>query len=298
MNPTPPSFAKSGFFSPAQLSARGKVKLKNGAFLKPLLIGTEGMSDSGKTRWALTAPGVIEMVAVDRNFQGVFDGPGVEGTNSNVYINTIQIPLVATAKIPDYQKYYSMVRDAFYSALDNPDSSVVVMDGDSDFWELHILAHFGKLTQIYPATRYTAPYAEKRAQITRARDSGKIVICSNKVRDEYEDVLDDKGNTVKDPYSSTGDNLRKKTGGHIRQGFKDQDYLWDLQLRHLYQPAQEKTLGKVTRTVPAMWGISILKCKHDMEMVGQELWGDQCNFRGLIDLVYPEIDVRRWGFDS
>ncbi len=289
----PLSFAKDGFVAPGNV--RNKIKLKNGHFLKPLLIGTEGMTDTGKTEFALSVPGIIQMISVDRNFQGVFDNPRPPAArNQNVAIKVHQVPMAMTAKIPDYQKYYALVRDSFYGALEHPESQVVFMDGDSDFWELHILAHFGKTTSIYPQTRYAAPYAEKRAQIARAWDSGKIVICSNKVKDAYETVRKADGTPEKDPIN--GEDLRRKTGEKERQGFKDQDYLWDMQLRHMFQPAAIKTIGNRTVEVPAQWGIKITKCKHDMSKVGEELWADECNFKGLVSLVYPEVPLGRWGF--
>jgi hypothetical protein len=290
----PPSFKAQGFVTPGQ--TRQKLKLPNGQYLKPLLIGTEGMTDTGKTEWALSAPGVIQMISVDRNFSGVFDNPHPPASrNPNVAIKVCQVPLVGTAKLTDYQKYFNEVKDSFYVSLSNPDSQVVLVDGDSDYWELHVLAHFAKLTQIFPQVRWAAPYAEKRAQIARAWDSGKIVICTNKVKDAYETVYKADGTPEKD---STGEDLRRKTGEHERQGFKDQDYLYNIQLRHLYSPPTQRKMGTKVVDVPGQYGIKILKCKHSMEMVGEELWGSDCTFRGLVDLVYPDVPPQRWGFDA
>ena len=287
----PASFQKDGFLPYSTM--RGKVKLPNGQFLKQLLIGTEGMSDEGKTRWAMTAPGVIQMLAIDRNHEAVFDSTGLKGTNPNIAIKVFEIPLLGTATVPDYQKHYANVRDSLYGALANPQSNVVIVDGDSDFWELHILAHFGKNTGIYPQTKYAAPYAEKRAQISRMRDSGKIVICTNKVRDEYINIYKADGTPEKD---SGGNDLRKKTGGKVRQGFPDQDYLWDMQIRHLYQPAHTAKIGAKEVSVPGQWGIRIMKCKANMDMAGMELWGDDCSFKGMVENCYPDVPLARWGF--
>lgn len=299
--PLPPA---ASFVPIAQVQARGKIKLPCGLFLKPLLIGTEGMTDTGKTRFAMTIPGIIQGLMVDRNFTAVLDSSGMAGTNPNIFMRTFTPPPQGTVVLPqnyrpgqetDYSRYYKEIRTAYYEALEDSKSTVVWMDGDSDYWEIHILAHFGKTTQIFPQTRYAAPYAEKRAQITRARDSGKIVICSNKVKDEYETVYGPDGLAKKD---DQGNDVRQKTGNKERQGFKDQDFLWDIQLRHMYKAAHVRQLGNRTVEVPQQWGIHILKCKCNMEMVGQELWGDDCNFRGLVELVYPDVDVRRWGFEK
>ena len=285
----PASFKKDGYTSPAL--SRQRIKLPNGKLLKPLLIGTEGMTDTGKTEFALSIPGWGQMLCIDRAFEGLFDNPHPpECRNPKFAVKVIQIPVQAAGTQKDYVKYYLDCRQAFYDALDNQDSTVVVIDGDSDFWELHILAAFGKLTGIFPQTKYGTPYAEKRAMITRAWDSGKIVLCTNKVKDEYKPVFDDKGAAVMEGTEQK----KEKTGEKRRQGFPDQDYLWNIQLRHLYRPTRYNQILK--REEPRQWGIQILKCKHNPEMVGSELWGSECNFRGLVDLVYPEVDPAEWGF--
>lgn len=286
--PLPPSYSKDGFISPANVQQ--KRKLPNGQYLKPLLIGTEGETDTGKTEFALSIPGKIQMISVDRNFTSVLDNPDPpEARNPNVGLKVHEITTASMSDINGYQKSFQSVKESFYAALNNPDSSVVFLDGDSDYWELHVLAHFGKNTQIFPQTRYAAPYAEKRAQINRAWDSGKIVICTNKVRDEYVTVYKADGTPEKD---DRGEEVRRKTENKKRQGFPDQDYLWQVQLRHMYKPAGTYD-GKFRSN---QWGIKLLKCKHNPALVGEELWGDKCNFRGLVDFIYPDVAPERWGF--
>ncbi len=299
----PRSFEKDGFISPSK--TRGKVNLgtpQKPLWLKPLMIGQDGESDSGKTEFALSVPGVIQMVSVDRNFNGVFDNPNPPAErNPRVGIKVIQPPLQGQATKVEYGQYYALIRDSFYGALSSPDSTCVFMDGDSDFWEIHILAHFGKTTQIFPQTRYASPYAEKRAQICKAWDSGKIVIFSNKIKDEYKTVYNADGTAKKD---EQGNDLREKTGEKERQGYRDQNYLFDIQLRHMFRPSHTAQRGKLPNgqprmvQVPMQWGVRLTKCKHDMSMVGEELWGDECNFRGLVNRVFPEVPLERWGFKA
>ncbi len=292
----PPSFLREGFVQPG--ATRTKIKLPNGQMLKPLLIGTEGKSDTGKTEFLLSIPGNGQLICVDRNFSGVFDNPEPpECRNPKVGIKVIPIPLEGTSKLPVYQEYYTKTRDSLYTALDNPDSHFVALDGDSDFWELHLLAHFGKTRQIFPQTKYTDVYVEKRAQLARAFDSGKIVVFTNKVTDEYVDVLDDNGNPVVDPQNPK-DTLRKKSGNDKAQGFKDQDYLYQVRLVHLFRPAEEKIIKGKRVLAPKAWGIRIKKAKHNKDMEGCELWGEECCFRGLVTNLWPDVDPRRWGFDK
>ncbi len=300
MSPLPPSFEKNGFVPFNR--AENKISLGNGVYLKPLLIGSDGESDAGKTEFGLSIPGVIKMLSIDRNYRGVMDNPHPpKERNPRVGIRIFQVPMQGTAKIADFQKYYAMIRDAFYDALDCKESTVVLVDGDSDYWEIHVCGYYGKTTQIFPATKYAAPYSDKRAQIARARDSGKIVLCTNKVKDQYVTVYNADGTAKKD---DQGNDLRERSGKKERQGFKDQDYLWDLQLYHMFKPAHKRQMGVLPTgkprmiDVPMQWGVRITKCKHNMEMVGEELWGDDCNFRGLVQLVYPDVPLVRWGFKA
>ena len=291
--PIPPSFIAGGFRPAAQ--ARTRQRLRNGKLLKPLMIATEGESDTGKTEFALTAPSPGIGICLDRGIMAALDNPNPPETRGDLdswAFKVIEVPMEGTRRQTDYVKYWEDFRDNYYKALENKDSITALLDGDSDSWELQRLAEFGKLTQIFPQTRYHAPYTSRRALINRAWDSGKIVIATNKVKDEYEDVVDAQGKPILD---AQGEKTRQKTGNKEAQGFPDQDYLWQIRLRHLYKPAVYNPVSK--KIQPAQWGIRILKCKHDKSHEGSELWGPECCFRSLVNLVYPEVPDEEWGLE-
>lgn len=269
----PASFARDGFVMPDVARKKGKFKR--------LLIGTEGRADSGKTEFALSAPGPGLVICLDRQFDAIFDNPRPPPTRrSDFGFKVIEIPAATQVDQPEYLKQWVNFKLEFYKALDNADARTVVLDGDSDSWELQRLAAHGKLTGIFPATRYTDVYAARRAFINRAWDSGKIVIATNKLKAEYKTIFDRDGKPVLDDQKQE---KREKTGGWERQGFPDQEYLWQIQLRHHYD--QDK----------GVWGIEILKCKSDPSLVGFKLWGDECNFASLVSVAYPNVDPAEWG---
>jgi hypothetical protein len=284
--PLPPSFAQSGF-SPGQnaLKSRKRIKLPNGRYLKPLLIGTEGETDTGKTEFLMSCPRPGIILALDKAFDPCLDNPNPPEWRDadSFYFDVTAIPAETTGSKEDYVEYFTTLRTRYYAALDNPDALTIATDCDSDFWELHRLAEFGKLAGIWPQTLYHKPYAQKRAMISKAWESGKVIIAANKLRAEYKAEPDDKGNDVSKP-----------TGKLVRSGFPDQSYLWTIQLRHLFEPKHINLITK--KEVPNRWGIRILKCKANMELVGEELWGDDCNFAGLVQFVYPNIPIEDWGF--
>lgn len=262
----PASFAKDGFVSPEKLRA-GK--------LRHLLIGTDGWSNTGKTEFACSAPGPIMLIILDRGVDPLLDNPRPPPTRSDaIGVKIIKVPLPTSAKQDIFVEYWRDFRDTFKRATENADVRTIVIDGDSDSWELQRLAAFGKLTQV-PPILYTEVNAARRALIARAWDCGKIVIATNKLKDEYAVVKDANGN-IPDA------NKREKTGNDERQGFSDQNYLWQLQLRHLYDK------GK--------WGVRILKCKSDSTLEGVELWGEDCNFTSLVQTIYPNVPLTEWGY--
>ena len=275
----PNSFKTDGF---QPLSA-----LRN---LRRLMIGTDGLSNTGKTEFALSAPGPGIALFLDRGCDSVIDNPTPPITRQPDWaFKVISVPLATQTTQPRYLEYWRAFYEEYKKACDNKDCRTILLDGDSDSWELQRLAEFGKLTQI-PPIMYTNVNAARRAMIARAWDTGKIIIATNKVRNEYKTVVDEQGN----PVLKEGKESREKTGDLERQGFADQDYLWQIQLRHLYQPARINPITK--KEVPQQWGVRIMKCKVDTSLQGTELWNEDCSFQGLVQTVYPHIPLASWGF--
>lgn len=266
----PASFIKEGYLS------AGDVRKT-----RRLLLGTDGPPDSGKTEFALSAPGPGIVLGLDRGFDAVLDNQFPPATRRPDFaFKVITVPKATSVTQSEALDYWRTFYAAYKGALSNTDARTVVLDGDSDSWELQRLAEFGKLTQI-PPILYTNVNSARRAMIARAWDSGKIVIATSKLSRDYKAVLNADGT----PVLKDGKEIREWDGHSMhRQGFADQDYLWQLQIRHLY------------RTTPREWGIKIMKCKADMSLVGLELWGDDCNFPSLVQTVYPHIPLSEWGY--
>lgn len=257
-----------------------------------LMIGTDGESNTGKTEFILSCPGPGIVLCLDRGFDSVYDNPKPPlARRDDFAMKVVPVPMSGTKTQPDYVKYWTDFRSEFYKALDNQDAVTVAIDGDSDSWELQRLAEFGKLTQV-PPLMYPAVNMSRRALIARAWDSCKVIVATNKVKNEYREVLDDQGNPVLDDKRKP---IKEKTGQKERQGFSDQDFLWQLQLTHLYKPPAAITMGPLKgKMKPQQWGIRITKCKANAELAGQELWNEKCNFSGLVQLVYPHVPLSSW----
>lgn len=267
--PIPSSFERDGFVSPQQIRSTRR-----------LMIGSEGGPDSGKSHFALTAPGPILWLALDRGVDGVLDNPrSPVHFRDDVAIHVVDVPKATQTSQPQYLEYWKSFYNRFKTALDNPDVRTVILDGDSDSWELQRLAEFGRLSKV-PSNMYDNVNAARRAMYARAWDSGKIVIATNRIRKTYVTKFDASG---KPEINNSGNEVRVWNGEWERQGFSDQNFLWNVQIRNLYDEAQQ------------IWGVRILKAKADLSLVGYELWGDECNFSTLVQTIYPHVTLKEWG---
>lgn len=268
----PASILRDGFVPPE--------KLRTGRFRR-LLIGCEGKPDTGKTEFILSVPGPGVSICLDRGMDPVFDNPNPPTTRRDDWaFKVVQPPMQTAAAQDEFKQYWVNFREEVKKACANPDVRAIAIDGDSDSWELQRLDAFGKLAQV-PSHLYTEVNAARRAFYARLWDSGKIIIATNKLKKHYEAVIGPDGRPVLD---NAGKPKREWDGTWERQGFEDQEYLWQIQLSHKFNEAKRE------------WGIEILKCKAVPELVGQELWGSDCNFLSLVQNVYPQVPPHEWGF--
>jgi len=252
------------------------------------MLGIDGLPDSGKTEFALTAPPGIGLLAVDRGYEHVITKADPPTTRQrDIFIKTFQMPQPGQDPGKEEGKTYGTIWQDFYSnyrkAIASPRFHTIVLDGDSDTWELQQLAAFGKVTQIPPIMR-TDVNAARRVMIARGFDSGKNIIFTYRMKAEYEKVIkmDSRGNPTE---------VDEKTGNFKRAGFGDQDYLVQVQVRSLYDPTRIPDGGPISKG----FCIRITKCKPDPELIGFELWGGEATFSGLVQCVYPTVPLQEWG---
>lgn len=263
------------------------------------MIASEGVSDSGKTEFAFTCPGPGLGLLWDRGFDATMDNPTPPPTRRHDFgVKVIQAPVATQfADAKDYRPYWLGGLKATLEAINNPDARTVFIDGDNVSWDLQRLAEHGRLTNVFPQTKYTDVYAARRALYFRLWDCRKIILATNMMRDEFKAIKDKDGNYIMDP--TTGEPKKERTGEKVASGFPDQEYLWQIRIRHLYKPAVPPKWNSILKRnlggEPAQWGLRITKCKANMEMVGEELWNTDATFTGLVSLVYPHIPASEWG---
>lgn len=266
----PLSFAKMNFTTGEKLRPRRRI-----------MIGQDGPAGSGKSEFALSAPGPGMALCLDRGIDSVLDNDEPPATRQPDWgFHLVQVPKATQGSQALYLEYWKKFYNIYLDVLNNPDCRSVFVDGDSDSWELQRLAEFGRLTKI-PSILYDNVNAARKAMYSRAHDSGKIVLASNKVRKKYVTKFKDDGTPE---ISEQGKEVRIWSGEYERQGFGDMEYLWNIQIRHHYDESK------------GVFGIKILMCKNKRSLEGYEMWGDECNFQSLVQAAYPNVTLAEWGY--
>lgn len=268
----PNSIVKAGYQTFKQLQSQRRR----------LMLSLYGPPDSGKTEFALSAPGPGVLITLDRGIEGMALNPNPpDWRNADMFgVKAIGVPMATQMSQADYLKYWTDFYTEYKAALVNPDIRTVILDGDSDSWELQRLAEFGRLSKV-PPNMYDNVNAARRVMYNRAFDSGKIFIATNRVRKVYIDKLNSKGEPE---LNNSGNVVRVWNGEYERQGFSDQDYLWQVHLRMDYDREKEKFSATIT------------KCKPQRSLEGYSLEGDECNFQGLVQTIFPDVDLKTWGY--
>lgn len=143
-----------------------------------LIVSITGEQKTGKTHFALTAPGPIAYFDLDIGTEGVIHKfAGDKEILAKRFLFDDKASEIVAKLFEEFKKDY-------YAALNAPKIKTIVIDTMSDVWEFIRLARFGKLTQIMPV-RYAEVNSEMRKFIRDAFLKDKTLILLHKVREEY-----------------------------------------------------------------------------------------------------------------
>ena len=235
-----------------------------------LVACTVAAEKSGKTHWALTAPGPIAAISTDTGTEEIarkFLGP------KRILIAPFQSTkeLVEGDNKAEQKKQWGLMKDAFKRIVENPKIRTMVVDTATEMWELCRLAAFGKLSQVMPQ-HYVEVNSEFTAMVKMAYQRTDLnVIFIHKQKKQYKAT-----STGKDAWS----------GRWERAGFGDLPYLVDINLQHYFTRNRVDSEGN---PLPGEFGIEVVDSRIEMvNAVGTKLDGDLCTFAFLAEMLFPD----------
>jgi hypothetical protein len=228
----------------------------NSAVKRRLILSIEALEGSGKTRFALTAPGPIAFINFDYGLEGVVEAFQVKKPIyvANVKLNfdgsKDQIVKAAEQELTTFEKNYQ-------TALKQ--AKTIVVDTGTELWELMRLAAFGKLAQVMP--HHYAPVNQEMTRLIKlAYDSDANLIVTHKLKEQW----------VND----------KRTGQYEFAGMKDIPFL--VQAHARLWSAEDG------------YHLRVGKCRQNAQVTGLELMNDMITFPTLAQFVFPDSEQSDW----
>ena len=141
-------------------SIGGSYQIANAPPKYRMIVAVDGMEKSGKTNFALTAPGPIAYQSLDIGTEGVIEKfqhqKPIHLAQYRFLTEKDDSPEITMKKaLPVWETFLTDFRQVMIPRLKAGTIKTGVWDTGSEIWELQRLARFGKLQQVLPH-HYTA----------------------------------------------------------------------------------------------------------------------------------------------
>lgn len=219
-----------------------------------LIVNVMAREKSGKTHFALTAPGPIVLFNFDFGLEGVIN----KFNKKPIYASEYRINEISPDK---YAAEWERFKRENKAAMNEKQVRTIIWDTGTEVWELIRMARFGKLTQVMPH-QYGPVNSEMRTLVRDAYSSDKNLIVLHKMGIQYVN--------------------NNPTDKYVMAGFKDIPY--NVQVNCL---AWREDGG-------GDFHLEISDCRQNSDMAGLDMVGDMINFQNLAMMVLPGTSEKDW----
>jgi hypothetical protein len=194
-----------------------------------LIVSVQGQEKTGKTHFALTAPGPIAFQDIDIGTEGVVDKPEFAGKEIHLAEYALDFPFEQKTAEQAWKQFLNDYKGQLGSTV-----RTAIIDNATEMWDLMRVAKFGRLTQVLPHL-YATVNSEFRGMLRLAYKSDVNLILVHKVKKEY---INEQWN-----------------GKYERSGFNDIGYLVQVMVETY------KEGGK--------WFVRVIACRQNPAIEGQ-----------------------------
>lgn len=247
--------------------------------VRPLLyLAIDGRDKSGKTHFALTAPGDIGVIDINRGLEGVIQK---FQKKKDIYHLKVETARDQQTAITNFRKF----EEAWRKLLTETKVRSLIVDNFGEVWELARIAQFGQ-------------------QSSRARNYGDL----NALMDELLDMPLDEANqntnvilihNLKDEWVDD-----KQTGRLARWGYKNTKHKAQInaliempgeyydRLRYVGTDTYKSEARDTDDTTKHR--LTINNSRFDSDDKDQMFEDDKCNFKSLAMWVHPKVPSSHW----
>jgi hypothetical protein len=219
-----------------------------------LIVSDDGHESTGKTNFALSAPGDIAFFNSDTGIEGVIHKFSRE---KDIYPYDFCVPAIQEEAKKELKNFTSAWKDIWASNS----IRTIVVDTATDLWALFRITEFGRSSNV--AHLYTPLNAKFRRFLNVAYEhKDKNLLLIHKLKKQYKN----------DAF----------TGDWERSGFNEIGHYAQIVLKS-YRDADDFTFHK-----------QVYKCRQNPELNGMDLEGDMLDFATVAQMVLPETDEEDW----
>ncbi len=241
-----------------------------------------GMDKSGKTHYAISAPDPILYLSIDAGTEGVVQK--AEENGKIIRVAEYRRPALPPSKNTDqikalFQPVIATIEADFRRALTLPRGTVVV-DTETELWEMAQLAYHGKVASVPPLQRSVSNgwWIEL---VRAAQDSNVNLVLLRQQKDEWEN------------YTENGENKSRTTGRKVAIGNEKTQFLVQARLEARRIPGGP---GKppFIPPYPQRFELEFKAVRHNSDLNGTVLVGEEINFATVAMRVAPSVPVEAW----
>ena len=228
---------------------------------KRMVVSHTGHQKTGKTHFSLAhTPEPVFYANIDI---------GTEGVSHKMAGRNIQEVIVRYEKgwnIQEYKRLWGELDTLYKDALAT-NTGTLVIDSESENWELEMLAEFGRTEEILPRTRGRLN-SDKRTFISACLSSEMNVIFCSRVRAVWLN--------------------NENTGTFERRGYNGLDYdcqvvSWAVKRNN---PSLTDAAGNVVGGTE--FGVTVMDSRLNPTMEGKTYWGAMCRFDMVMELSWQK----------
>ena len=240
------------------------------SYVKPRIIAAvKGMDKQGKTHFGLSAPAPVAYFNFDIGLEGVVHK--FINNGKKIYPMPMDVPTTQALAIAEWdRKFYPAYHHVI---MHNKEVRSVVIDTETELWELLRMARFGQTTQVMPYM-YGPVNAEFRAIIRLAYETPhpKNVIFLRKMKPVY----------IKN----------ERTGDYEATGFGEMKYLVQVNL-HAWRPVVVEDPPMDPNLNPS-FHILVENCRQEPALMNRDFAGPDASFPIIASNILPGADFAAW----
>lgn len=226
-----------------------------------LIIRIGGHEKNGRTTFGLTAPGPLAFFNLNNRAEHVLD-KFVKEKEIWEYRYNLRIAV----NKEHWKEQWDKFQDNFYSAVSHPDIRSLVIDTETDVWEIRRLAEFGRESNI--PTKYVPLNKDMRNIFEAINESDKNLVVISEMKKQYSSYIDHNGKEI-----ATWDGKTYAMAGWNNVGYKVQ-----VNLEAGFNMVDKKP--EFTATV--------INCGLDPSLTNYTYAGDECNFTTLAKDIFDD----------